>query len=896
MTGPLGRERELQVLTGLVTGRGAVLVVRGEAGIGKTTLVEAALARAPGPRVIRVRGAETEREFAYAGLHQLVASGTGRLAGLPDPQRSALKRALGFADGPAPDPGLVAAGAGAVLAEQDRTTVWFLDNAQWLDHPSLHVLATIAHRPPPGVVIVFAAREVPARLAALPDLPVGPLAEEAAYALLTTVLPQLLDQRVRRRMVAEARGNPVALAGLQLVFTHTDLSGGFGPAAVRPIVDQRERAFARRIRELPWPTRRLLLLAAAEPTGDPALLWRAAAILGVDESAAAAAAGLMTVDGVVRFHHPLARPATYHSAPLAGRRQVHHALAAALGKGDRDQRAWHRAQAATGPSEELAAELEDSAGSARARGGAAAAAAFLARAADLTPDPARRADRLLTGAQAKLDAGEPAAAARLVVLARALEPARLPAARADLIFAKARWFTEPAGEAAAALVAAADGLAGLDPGLARETYLEALTAAIFAGDVAGGDTRPVRAVALAAKGAPPSAQPPRPVDLLLHGLVVRFTDGYAAAVPLLREALGKFRAAGAADIRWAWLCANLAHDLFDCDGIVFWAAHQVELLRATGALGLLPRALGYLGHVQASRGRMAESAASLAEADAITIATGAPPRQFVEPFIAAFRGAEKPAVELVREAAERAIRQRQGAALRVVRFSEALLHNGLGQYRAALAAARSAAEDDDDLGTVGVALVELVEAAVRCDEPETAADALTRLVERTEASGTEFARGVTDRSRALVSAGAEAEALYRSALAHLALGGDALWLARTHLIHGEWLRRGGRRIDARTELRLAADLFTRIGAKAFADRAHRELLATAETVKPAEDEGPLTTHEAFIARLARDGLTNREIAARLVLSPRTVEWHLSKIFTKLGITSRRQLRTALSDG
>ncbi|WP_326834740.1 LuxR family transcriptional regulator [Amycolatopsis rhabdoformis] len=875
-----GRDTELRRLATVIEGGGA-LVVHGEAGLGKTALVERALADAVGPaRVVRVRGARSEQAFAYAGLHQLLSTMPDHVERLPVVQRRAVRRTLGLSAG-APDPGQVTRGAAAVLAAA-APVVCFVDDVQWLDDASARVLAALAREPAPGVSVVFAGRRPSRELAWLPELRLAGLGDEAAGALLTAVLPDVRDEHVRRRVVAEARGNPEALLDLHRALSRAEISGGFGPAGVRPVVDPAEREFVAAARELPWATRRLLVLASAEPTGDPVLLRRAAAVLGLDP---AAPTSLLTVGEQVLFRRPLARPALYHSAPLTERRQAHHALAVALADGDREQRAWHHAQAATAPDETVAAELTAVSGSARERGGAVAAAAFLTWAAELTPDPHRRAHRFLAAAQAKLDAGTPVSAADLVARARAVPLDEPDAARAALLSAKIAGVTDPGPEAVTALAAVARRLTGVDPVLARETYLEALTAAVFAGD------GQARTIALAAKTAPPGRG--SSADLLLDAVVVRFTDGYAAAAPLLREAAAHFRRAGADDLRWLWLCSHIARDLFDAEGILFWAVHQVEVVRAAGALPWLPRALAYRARVEAMLGRIEESVATLEEADSITTATGAPPRRYIEPFLAAWRGVEEPALDLVRAAAQRASASGQGLALRVVQYSAAILHNGLGQYRAALAAAQEAAQDDDNLGTVGTALVELVEAAVRCDEPEVAAEALSRLVERTDVAGTELAYGLAARSRALVSTGAAAEEHYRAALAHLTVGGDAFWLARTHLVHGEWLRRAHRRVDARAQLRLAADLCSRVGADAFAARAHRELLATAETVQPSDDPGPLSTNEAFIARLARDGHTNREIAAQLTVSPRTVEWHLSKVFTKLGIRSRRQLRAVL---
>jgi DNA-binding CsgD family transcriptional regulator len=382
---------------------------------------------------------------------------------------------------------------------------------------------------------------------------------------------------------------------------------------------------------------------------------------------------------------------------------------------------------------------------------------------------------------------------------------------------------------------------------------------------------------------------------LLDGLVVRFTEGYRAAAPVLRDALRQLRredSAGSGELRWFWLCAHLTRDLFDTEGNRYFAERQVELSRAEGRLVLLPNALCYQAAADITQGRHEEAVAMLEEADAVTNATGASPRRYVEPYLAAWRGAEALTLEHVREGAERASACGDAQALQLVHYSAALLHNSLGQYAAALAAARSATEYEDGIGTHSVALAELVEAAARCGEGEVAADALARLTERTEASGTPLAFGLAARSRALVAAGAVADTWYRTAIAHLERESAPLWLARSRLVYGEWLRRANRRVDARAQLRAALELCTRIRADGFAGRARHELLATGESTG-ASGPGSLTAHETYIARLAGDGHTNQEIAAQLVISARTVEWHLSKVFAKLGLRSRRQLRNAL---
>ncbi|MFI5613302.1 AAA family ATPase [Amycolatopsis sp. NPDC051903] len=895
-----GRERELRTLEALLAGaregRGGALLVRGEPGIGKTALISAALAGATDLRVTQVRGAECESAFPYAGLHQLCAGLLERLPLLPDPQHAALRVAFGLADGPPPNRLLLAQAVMTLLRESavDGPLACVVDHAQWLDRASLEILAFVARRcpaAPVALVVAVRGRAAADALAGVAELRLEGLADEAARALLATVLPARLDERIRARIVAEARGNPLALLELYRGVSPAAVAGGLGLVDAGPELTRVERRLLARLRELREPARLLLLIAAAEPEGDPVLLRRAADHLGLGLELVAAT-GLLSIGERVLFRRPLVRSALYRSAPLCKRRQAHQALVAAIGRcGDPEQRLWHRAHAAVAPDEALAGELERSAARARARWGVAAAASFLTLAAELTPEPGRRIDRVLCAAQAKLDAGAPGAASDLVVVARATPLDELRRARVARMCARIALEVQGT-EALPQLLSAAQHLATLDPALARETYVDALGRAIFTSRPCLGDDSPARVTARAAKAAPPAPGVPRAVDLLLDGLVLRFTEGYRAAVPTLREAVRRLLDdTGRANLRWLWFGAQVANDLFDAESGVRLAERQVELARAEGMLTMLPRALCFYARLAAAAGCPDAAAAALDEADSITNVTGAVPWRYSEPYLAAYRGDEVLAMDLVREGAAEC---GQVQAVRVVHYATALLYNSLGRYPAALAAARSAAEYDDDLGILGLALAEVVEAAARCGEEAIAGDALDRLVERACASGTALALGLAARSRALLSTGATADALYREAVTHLERSGQPLWLARTHLVHGEWLRRANHRVDARASLRPALDAFTHLRADGFATRAHHELLATGEPA--GEAPGALTAQETHIARLAADGHTNHEIAARLVLSPRTVEWHLSRIYAKLGVTSRRRLATALPGG
>jgi DNA-binding CsgD family transcriptional regulator len=892
-----------RLLAGVRAGQSQVLVLRGEAGVGKSALLEYVRESASGCRVARAVGVESEMELAFAGLHQLCAPFLDRLERLPGPQRDALGTAFGLSAGPVPDRFLVGLAVLGLLSEvaEEGPLVCLVDDAQWQDRASAQALAFVARRLlAESVALVFAVRE-PSEdqdVAGLPELVVGGLADHEARELLQSAIPGRLDERVRDRIVAETHGNPLALLELPRGWTPAQIAGGFALPAVMPLASRIEQSFLRRFESLPAESRRLLLLSAAEPVGDMSLLWRAAERLGLraDAAAPAESAGLIELGGGVRFRHPLMRSAAYRAAAAQDRRVAHRALAEATDPAaEPDRRAWHRAHAAAGLDEEVAAELEQSAGRARARGGVAAAAAFLQRAAELTPDPAHQGARALAAAHAKLDAGAADAAEALLATAETrpldeLQRARLERLRAQIAFGRRRGSDDPP-----LLLDAARRLEPLDAALARETYLEALGAAIFAGRLSAAVG--VREVAEAARAAPAGTAPPRRIDLLLDGLTVRFTEGYAAGVAPLRRAMRAFAPAHGIleeDLRWLWMACRVAPELWDYDSWQELAARGVRLARDAGALTVLPTALTYRAAVHVHAGEFAEASALVEEADAITAATGNVPLMHTSLVLAAWSGSEAPALELIEASIQDAGARGEGRAIGLTEHACAVLCNGLGRYEAALAAAQRACEHDD-LEIFGWALTELVEAGVRGDAREEAAAALERLEERTGAAGTDWALGIEARSRALLCEGDDAEALYREAIDRLTQSRIVIHVARAQLLYGEWLRREQRRMDAREQLRAAYETFSRIGAEAFAERAGRELVATGESARrrTVETRARLTAQEAHIARLAADGHTNPEIGTRLFISPRTVEYHLGKVFTKLDITSRRELHRAL---
>jgi len=905
-TSPALRDRhsERDALDRLVTsvrsGRSQVLVLRGEAGVGKSVLLDYLAHSASGCRVARAAGHEYETELAYAALHQLCAPLLGLRDRLPGPQRDALKAAFGLSAAPAPDRFVVGLGVLGLLAAaaEDEPLLWIIDDAQWLDRASALTLAFVGRRLlAERAALVFAVREpgkVP-ELDGLEEVLLGGLGDSDARALLDSALPGRLDELVRDRIVAESRGNPLALLELPRGLTPTELAGGFGVHDVTPLANRIEQSFRRRLEALPDETRRLLLVAAAEPVGDISLLWRAAGRLGLDAGSAASAqsAGLVELRGRVRFRHPLVRSAIYGASTLPERERAHQALAEATDPAvDPDRRAWHRAHATTVPDEDIAAELELSAGRAARRGGVAAAAAFLERAAELTPDPAECGRRTLIAATATFESGAPDGVHKLLALAELcplddVQRAQVARLRAQIVYGLRR-----GSDAPPLLLAAAERLAPLDSDAGREACLEALEAAIFAGRL--NKSVGPRAVATAARDLPAARRPPRVIDRLLDGLATRYTRGYVAGVAALQGALTAFGRDVGGDqndmMRWFSLSWLVAGDLWDDETWHRLATRAVRVSRDAGALIALPLALGHRAVVHLHAGEFAEASSLAEENRAITTATGNAPARYSELLLAAWRGVEPAARELMDWGLQNVVARGEGRGIGGYGYASAILYNGLGHYEVALAGARSACEYDD-LGITGFALVELVEAASRSGAHEEAAAALRRLEERTNAAGTDWALGVQAWSAALLLDGEAAESRYREAIKLLARSRIAVHLARAHLVYGEWLRRENRRVDAREHLGTAYDMFNRAGAEAFAERARRELLSTGVTARrrTVDTHGLLTPQEGQIARLARDGLSNPEIGAQLFISPRTVQYHMGKIFAKLGITSRAQL-------
>ena len=887
-------------------GRSAVLVVRGEAGVGKSALLRLATREASGFRVAHIAGVESEMELPFAGLHQLCAPMLTKLDALPAPQQRALRVALGLASGDPPDRFLVALGALTLLAEvaEQQPLLCVVDDAQWLDGASRQVLGFVARRLlAESVALVFAVREPSSdpALVGLPELVLSGLDDADARSLLATVIPGRIDERVRDRIIAETRGNPLALLELPRGLSRTQLAGGFGVPDVLPLSGRIEESFLRRLEELPEETRSLLLVAAAEPVGDPALMWRTATQLGLAGTSLepAVRTGLVDVGAQVRFHHPLVRSAIYRSAAGADRRRVHAALADATDATlEPDRRAWHRAQATDGPDEGVAVELERSAGRAQARGGLAAAAAFLGKAADLTDDTGRRAERMLAAAHVNLQAGAFDAALGLLAAAQAGPLDALGRARADLLYAEVAFAQNRGSDAPLLLLEAARRFEPLDVRLSRDTYLDAWSAALFAGGLA--TTATLLDVSRAVRSAPAAPEPARPSDVLLDGLASVFTDGRAAATPLLQRASAAFAGTDVSVeevLRWGWLATAAAVVVWDFDTCLAAATRDVQVAREIGALEVLAVAVNVLSQAVALTGDFPGAALLIAEAHAVTEATGARVAPYGGLVLAGLRGRVAEATKLIDATIREATPSGQGTAVQYAHWANAVLMNGLGRYEEALGAATLASDDTPELHVSAWSLSELVEAASRVGNAELAEQAVAQLQERTRGNAGEWARGIHARSSALLAGTDEAEALYREAIDRLGRTRLRPDHARARLLYGEWLRRANRRVDAREELRAAHEAFVAMGAEAFAERARHELLATGEKVRTRRDDArdELTHQEEHIARLARDGLTNPEISAQLFISPRTVEWHLRKVFTKLGISSRKGLVEALPD-
>lgn len=904
----LGRADECALLDAFVTavrrGESRSMVLRGEPGVGKTALLEYLVSSSSDLIVLRAVGVETETELAYAGLHQLCAPLLDRLRALPVPQQQALEIVFGLSAGPAPDRFLVGLALLSLLSSvaDEGPLLCVVDDAQWLDRASALVLAFVARRllaEPIGVF--FAAREPAQELRDVSELELRGLHNGDARALLGSAVQFILDERVRDRIISETRGNPLALMELPRGLTASQLAGGFGLEGGHALTGRIEESFVRRLEELQEDARLLLLVAAAEPVGDPLLLWRAAERLGISSAAADSpeAKDLLSIGERVTFRHPLVRSATYRTAAPADLRAAHMALAEATDReADPDRRAWHLAAASSDTNEEVAFELESSAGRAQARGGLAAAAAFLKRAVALTPEPTRRSERALAAARVSVQAGAFDAALALLVAAETGPLDDLQRAHVDQLRGQTAFASRGVSEAPSLLLKAASQFEPLDLALARETYLDAWGAAWLGGSRTGEDASLI-AVSRAARVCGRDADSLRTSDLLLDGLSLLVSEGRVAAAPTLELAARVFAGDEISTeeaLRWGWLATAAAIVLWDFDAWREMVDREVRLAREAGALAVLPFALNTRSICAARAGEFSAATSLIAEADAVGGTTEIRAAPYVTLLLGVLRGREAEVSELIAANIENAAAESQRVGAQWAHYGAAILYNGLGRYEEALAAARTASEILPQLFTSTWALPELIEAATRAGEIAAALEATQRLVAETSVAKNDWGLGVQARARALVAADGEAESHYREAIERLSRTRLRPELARAQLLYGEWLRRENRRVDARAQLRQAHEMLAEIGMEAFAERARKELLATGEKARKrtVDTRDDLTAQERQIAQLAGEGLTNPEIGAQLFLSPRTAEWHLRNVFNKLDIRSRRELAGALA--
>ena len=917
MSALIGRNAECQVLEALLRtvrdGDSEVRVLLGQAGVGKTSLLGHLRASAADFQILEATGIESEMELPFAGLHQVCAPILDLRAALPAPQRAALESAFGLSDtAPAPDRFLVGLAVIGLLvdAAARRPVLLVVDDLQWLDTVSAQTLFFVARRlPDVRVGLVLALRTPIDGIAGLPAMAVPGLADDSARELLESVFPGRLDPAVRDRIVAEARGNPLALQAISQGLNAVDLAGGFQRPDRRPVVAEIEDHYLSTLRSLPADARRVALLAASEPVGDPSLLRRAMEVQQVPASAETAArdAGLITVDTRVQFQHPLARSIAYRSATTDERRAAHRALAAGTDPTvDPDRRAWHLALAADGVDAEVADELEASARRARQRGGTAAAAAFLTRSVELTPDPAIRGARALAAAEAHREVASFDSARHLLATAQLcplsdLQQAQWAQLRTRLTFVSAR----TRGDAQALLSAVdqfrtvAEQLQVLAPAMAGAAYLEAMTAAMYVGRHGGTKAAEIGAAARTAFAA---VEGGRPLDQVARALADRLASGAEAAMPAVQTALEALKTAGRDEVAgagndWFWLGfpvvhESLIHEAWDDEGWRDISAYAIQLATERGALTLLPASLLARAGSEMEAGALDSARDLVTKAHEISVATGYTPPRYHRLVLAAWSGDDVEASRLIDAALKDSTARGEGRITGLAHYGAAVLNNGRGRYQEALDAGLRAFAYED-LGFYNEMLLELIEAAVRCDQPEWAAEAMEHLQARTLAASTPRALGSLARSRALLADGPAAAELYDEALDQFGRTRQAAQLARTHLLYGEWLRRNRSAKLAREQLRVAHESFHRMGVAGFAERARRELQATGTKTRkqPTAAGDALTSQEQQIAQLAGRGLTNQEIAGELFISAHTVEYHLRKVFAKLNIRSRRELRT-----
>lgn len=902
----IGRTRETAALNALLDavrrGMSGKLLIRGEAGIGKTALLEHLISTASDFRVIKALGIESEMSLGFAGLHQLIVPFLPKVDRLPVPQRDALAVAFGLAPGPTPERFQVGLATLTLLAAAaaDKPLVAIVDDAQWLDIESAEVLAFVARRlQAEGIAMIFGLRDPmdrPISFAGIPELRLGPLEDEAARELLATVVSRPLDEPAWRRLFDETEGNPLAILELGGELAGTQIAGPTPLAEPLPVGPRLQQHFLRQLGELGADAQTFLRLASGESSSDPVVLWRAARDLGLDKDVfvEAEAKRLIVVGPLVSFRHPLIRSAIYHGMAAAERRRIHAALARVTDpKIDPERHAAHRALATVEPDEEVAADLAQCAERAQERGAYAAWAAFASRAAELTPDPQVRAARLLSASEASMTAGQ-------LVRAQASLDQAMPALRDPLQQATAqalagsiRVARGEGGDTPRILLNAARTMAALDPGRAVRILANALQAATFTQpDMKGSLMRDIAAEVPALVSLPQS-----PPALILRGYATVVMSGYTAAAPILKQAIAATLRDGTDPDAPHRLASLAAYSLFDDRAVHLLATDWVRVTRERAALIALPIALNFLASVELHFGRLDESEALFKQSMEISEATDNPgifgSASRGDVLVIAWRGSEAQARE--RAAAHVAEARERGQVYwaNFAGFALTALELALGRYRPALEAALPTYNDDPPYAGSWV-LPGLIEAAVRIGDEDIANAALTRLTDRAVAGATPLGLGLLARCRALLADDSEAESLYRHAIDELGRSPTEPELGRTRLLYGEWLRRQNRRREAREELRMAFEMFSRMGINAFAERARVELLATGERVRrrTIETQDQLSAQELQIARRAAEGVHNQEIASQLFISERTVEYHLAKVFRKLDVSSRTELAHA----
>jgi DNA-binding CsgD family transcriptional regulator/tetratricopeptide (TPR) repeat protein len=894
------RQRLDQLLDELGEGRSGALVICGAGGSGKTLLLSHLAASAAGMPVLQLRGASSEVGMRFSGLHQLLSPVLGALADLPDARRQSVESAFGSEAG-STDRFQLGLGTLDLLSAtaSDAGVLCLVDDVQLVDPGSVETLAFVARRlDGEGIGLVFTERQTTAggiaALRGLPDISVEPLDEAASRELLGLLGADSLDVRVETRILRVAGGNPLALRELYHGLTAAQRRG-IEPLHERlPVTRRLSDSLLQEVHTLPQQAQAYLLIAALE--SDPTLVSRSAELLGIDPDAAgmAGAHELLRESDAVGFRSALLGWAVRARASASATDRAHQALAEVSDRRqDADRGAWHRACVTPGQNERVALQLERATERARTRNGGRVAAAFLERAAALTPQGPARARRLLRAAESAFRVGDASAALELVQDAEQFGIDGSADACARRLRAAILRTSGEEAQASRLLVEAASSAAPTDPSLAREIYLEALHAALRAGSPgAGAELASVQGAARGMThhtGGQPSA-----ADDLLDGYAALGRETRTEALAALRRGVDALRRR--ADLRWCGIGITAAWRLFDDVAIHELALAYVTEARRAEALLMLPEALQYLAASELLAGRLEDASAHVREAESVAEQAGrsTPDRSGYLLMIAGWRGEEAAGRQLALESIRAATAHGPPVMASAAQWLLAVLDNGLGNHAAALTAAQAACEDD---WIRTWALPELVEAAVRTRGIARARAAASVFEEIAGPLDTPWARGSLACTQALVANGSNADELFQSSIEQFKRCSVVPQLGRARLLYGEWLRRNRRRRDAQSQLSMARQVFEAVGARAFGRRAEEGLRAAGAKPMPALETEPLdlTPQESQVARLVHDGLSNPEIAARLFISPRTVEYHLHKVFRKLDVTSRMQLARLVSD-